>query len=53
MIALLSFAVGATFLVIGGAGNLRSMFDSGSISLPATTSLVAAALFFAVGTILI
>lgn len=53
VLALLSFLVAVTFSTIGLAANLRSASDRGTISLPGIASLVAAAFFFAVGTILI
>lgn len=53
MTVLLCFVAGTILLVVGAAGNLRSMSDTGNISLPSVASLAGAALFFAVATILI
>lgn len=52
-LALLSFLVAATFSTIGLAANIRSASDRGTISLPGIASLVAAAFFLALATILL
>ena len=51
--SLLSFLVTATFSTIGLAANIRSASDRGTISLPGVASLVAAAFFLALATILL
>src|SRR5699024_1781055 len=53
VLALLSFLVAATFATIGLAANLRSASDRGTLSLPGIASLVAAAFFLALATILL
>lgn len=52
-LALLCFLVAATFAAIGLAANIRSVSDRGTISLLGVASLVAAAFFLALATILL